>query len=445
MGERRAQIMIHPQAVPSVILAAGASTRLGRPKQLAVWAGESLLRRIVRTALAGGGPVLVVTGCQAEAMAAHLADLPVTVVVNAAWEEGMASSLRCGIAALPPGATGALLLNCDQPLVTPELLARLQASHRQDPRAIVACDYGDARGTPTLLPAWTFPQLSALRGDQGARGLLREPGVVWVPFPGGGLDVDRPEDLRQGAPRLFDSHVHIIDPRFPRVPNQGFLPEPFTCEDYLGRMAAYRLVGGAIVSGSFQAFDQGYLVAALRELGPGFRGVTQLPATTPDADILKLHEAGVRAVRFNLRRGGSEDLGQLEGLARRVHDLAGWHVELYVDGRDLPDLAARIRALPKVSIDHLGLSPEGLEPLLRLVAHGVRVKATGFGRVGFEVGPALRRLFEANPEALMFGTDLPSTRAPRAYRDDDFDLVPEVLGAEGAARVFHENAARFYG
>ena len=441
-----AQLPSEPHGVvPAVILAGGASRRLGRPKQLAAWEGESLLRRIAGTALAGGGPVTVVTGYRAEAMAAHLEGLPVAVVANPDWEEGMASSLRRGVAALPAGATGVLLLTCDQPAVTPALLARLQAAHREAPEAIVACAYGDTRGTPALLPARTFPQLLVLRGDQGARGLLREPGVVLVPFPEGAMDVDRPEDLPHGARRLFDSHVHIIDPRFPLVSNQGFLPGPFTCGDYLARMAGYQLLGGAIVSGSFQAFDQGYLVAALRRLGPGFVGVTQLPASTPDAEFLRLHEAGVRAVRFNLRRGGSEDLDQLEAMAHRVHGLAGWHVELYVAGEDLPGLFERIVALPKVSIDHLGLAAAGLETLLRLVARGVRVKATGFGRVGFEVGPALRRLFEANPEALMFGTDLPSTRAPRAYRDDDFDLVPEVLGAEGAARVFHENAARFYG
>jgi len=426
-----------------VILAGGASRRLGRPKQCVAWEGDSLLRRVARAALAGGGPVTVVTGCLGEAMAAHLEDLPVAVAANPDWEEGMASSLRCGLASLPAGATGVLLLACDQPAVTPALLARLQAAHRQDPRAIVACDYGEARGIPALLPAWTFPRLRALRGDQGARGLLGEPGVALVPFPEGARDVDRPGDLRGRV--LFDSHVHIIDPRFPLVANQGFLPGPFTCEDYLARMAGYQLLGGAVVSGSFQAFDQGYLVAALRRLGPGFKGVTQLPAATPDGEILRLHEAGVRAVRFNLKRGGSGDLAQLEALAHRVHGLAGWHAELYVDGADLPDLSGRIAALPKVSIDHLGLAASGLETLVRLVERGVRVKATGFGRLDFEAGEALRRLYEARPDALLFGTDLPSTRAPRPFRDEDFDRVLEVLGAEGAERVFHGNAEGFYG
>ncbi|MFL6078129.1 MAG: amidohydrolase family protein [Mycobacteriales bacterium] len=245
-------------------------------------------------------------------------------------------------------------------------------------------------------------------------------------------------------PPLFDAHLHVIDPRFPLVRNQGWLPEPFTVEDYRARVAGLAVVGGAVVSGSFQGFDQTYLRDALRRLGPGFVGVTQLPASATDTEILDLAAAGVRAVRFNLRRGGSEGLDRLEELARRVHDLAGWHAELYVDGRDLPALADRLLALPAVSIDHLGLTAAGLPTLLRLVAAGVRVKATGFGRVDFPVAGALRQLAAANPDALLFGTDLPSTRAPRPFADTDIALVLDTLGEDTARRVLHDNAATFY-
>ena len=74
--------------------------------------------------------------------------------------------------------------------------------------------------------------------------------------------------------KLFDTHLHIIDSRFPLVPNSGYLPDEFTCEDYLNQMNGYSLCGGAIVSGSFQTFDQSYLVDALKTLGPSFVGVT---------------------------------------------------------------------------------------------------------------------------------------------------------------------------
>lgn len=244
--------------------------------------------------------------------------------------------------------------------------------------------------------------------------------------------------------KIFDTHLHIIDRRFPLVPNNGYLPDEFTCEDYLNSMKGYRLAGGAIVSGSFQALDQTYLVDALKKLGPRFVGVTQVSATVTDEELLELDRAGVRAVRFNLKRGGSEEVTYLESLSRRVHALVGWHVELYVDSRELASLYPVLAALPSVSIDHLGLSSAGFPTLLKLVENGVHVKATGFGRVDFDVKTALKELFSANPDALMFGTDLPSTRAPRPYEDDDFELVIEVLGAKAASKVLFENAARFY-
>ena len=244
--------------------------------------------------------------------------------------------------------------------------------------------------------------------------------------------------------KLFDTHLHIIDRRFPLVPNNGYLPDEFTCEDYLDRMQGYRLAGGAVVSGSFQALDQTYLIDALKTLGPRFVGVTQVPASVTDEELLALDRAGVRAVRFNLKRGGSEEVTYLDSLARRVHELVGWHVELYVDARELASLYPVLVALPSVSIDHLGLSADGFSTLLKLVENGVHVKATGFGRVDFEVKAALRALYAANPDALMFGTDLPSTRAPRPYEDHDFDLVIDALGATSASQVLYENAARFY-
>jgi predicted TIM-barrel fold metal-dependent hydrolase len=244
--------------------------------------------------------------------------------------------------------------------------------------------------------------------------------------------------------KLFDTHLHIIDSRFPLVPNNGYLPDEFTCEDYLDRMKGYQLAGGAVVSGSFQALDQTYLIDALEKLGPRFVGVTQVPASVADEELIALDRAGVRAVRFNLKRGGSEEVTYLDSLARRVHDLVGWHVELYVDSRDLASLYSVLVALPAVSIDHLGLSSEGFSTLLKLVEHGVHVKSTGFGRVDFELKTALKELFSANPDAIMFGTDLPSTRAPRPYEDHDFALIIEALGAKSARKVLFENAARFY-
>jgi predicted TIM-barrel fold metal-dependent hydrolase len=209
-------------------------------------------------------------------------------------------------------------------------------------------------------------------------------------------------------------------------------------------MKIYNLAGGAVVSGSFQAFDQSYLLAALKKLGPRFVGVTQLPVTVSDDDILKLDKAGVRAIRFNVKGGGSETVDKLEIFAERVYEMVGWHVELYIDSNDLPYLYGILINLPSISIDHLGLSKAGFKTVLTLVEKGARVKASGFGRVDFDVKEAIKSICMANPDALMFGTDLPSTRAPRTYSDEDSLVVYETLGEAMAQKVFYDNAFAFY-
>jgi hypothetical protein len=171
-------------------------------------------------------------------------------------------------------------------------------------------------------------------------------------------------------PPVFDAHLHVVDPAFPLVPNDGYLPPAFTVDDYRTAVAGLDVVGGAVVSGSFQAFDTTYLVDALERLGPGFVGVTNLRPDVPDDEIVRLHAAGVRAVRVNLFRGGSAGVADLDRLARRVHEVAGWHAEIYVDAADLPDLALSLLALPRVIVDHLGMSDDPTGSLLRLVVAG---------------------------------------------------------------------------
>ena len=238
-------------------------------------------------------------------------------------------------------------------------------------------------------------------------------------------------------PHVFDAHFHVLDPAFPVVGNAGFRPAPFTAADYL-RAAPPGVEGGAVVSGSFQGFDTTYLTATLDTLGDGFVGVAALPGDVPDAEVLRLDRAGVRAVRFAPRRGGALDVA----LAQRVWDLAGWHAEVYLDARDLPALP--IGDLPRVVIDHLGLSREGLPHLLRAVEGGAVVKATGFGRLDFDPADALRQIAAVDPAALVFGTDLPSTRAPRPYRAADLRLVRDTFDPKQADAVLYRNAAALY-
>jgi hypothetical protein len=130
-------------------------------------------------------------------------------------------------------------------------------------------------------------------------------------------------------------------------------------------------------------------------------GVAQLPATVSDDEIRALDAAGVRAVRFNLRRGGALDVD----LALRVHEVAGWHTEVYAT--DLPEHEAALRHLPRLCVDHLGMNEEGLATAVRL---GAMVKATPRYAGDLRAVP---------PERVLFGTDLPGTRSPRRFARED--------------------------
>ena len=182
--------------IPAVILAAGASRRLGYPKQALLWDGEPLLHRTARVALeAGFAPVSVVVGAAMDASLAALKGLPVQVVANPEWEEGMGASIRAGMAALVPQAPAVLLLVCDQPGVSRALLDEIAERHRQTPDRVVASVYAGIRGVPALFPARRFAELRALCGDRGARSLLQGNDIQEVPFPEGARDVDTPADV----------------------------------------------------------------------------------------------------------------------------------------------------------------------------------------------------------------------------------------------------------
>jgi CTP:molybdopterin cytidylyltransferase MocA len=181
--------------IAAVVIAAGASTRLGEPKQLVVIAGETLLERAVRTAReAGCSPVVVVLGASAEVIRERCDLGGAVVVVNPGWEEGMASSIRIGVGAVG-GADGVVLMTCDQPAVTAEHLLALTAAGE-----VMASEYAGRRGVPAYFPAASFSALTELTGDAGARELLRS--AATVELVGGELDVDTAADLA-AAVRLF--------------------------------------------------------------------------------------------------------------------------------------------------------------------------------------------------------------------------------------------------
>ena len=192
-----------------MLLAAGGSSRLGRPKQLLVHRGEPLVRRAARAALdAGAAPVVAVLGADADAVRAALAGLPgVRTVVNAQWATGLASSLAAGIGAvLGDGAhdaearDGVLVLLADQPLVDADALRRLlqafDAGHR-----VVASSYAGTLGVPAVFGREHLAALQAIGGDRGAGAWLRErrAEVTAVPMDAAALDVDTAADVARLA------------------------------------------------------------------------------------------------------------------------------------------------------------------------------------------------------------------------------------------------------
>jgi predicted TIM-barrel fold metal-dependent hydrolase len=243
---------------------------------------------------------------------------------------------------------------------------------------------------------------------------------------------------------LFDAHCHIIDHRFPVIENQGFTPEHFPLEQYLSQTQPLGVSSGAIVSGSFHGFDQTYLKATLKALGPQWVGVTQVPLNISDQEILELSKSGVRALRFNIFRGRVDDVKEIVSLAKRVHDIGTWHAEIYADAFALAPHVNALSECPQIVIDHLGMTQKGIPVVLDLVRAGAKVKATGFGRLDMDIPKTLQAIASVNESALIFGTDMPSTRAKRAFLPSDIDLIRSALGPQLSQKVLWSNARALY-
>jgi len=190
-------------SVAAVILAAGPSSRLGQPKQLIGFAGESLLERALRLAReAGASPVLVVLGANFAPICATIPFNEAIPVFNEKWQQGMSTSIHAGLSEADvraPGATGALVMTCDQPRFSANHLHSLLLafSAAQTEPTIVASNYAGIYGIPAVFPRSVYPKLYALHGDKGARALLTKPPcrIVAVACSGCEIDIDLPEDL----------------------------------------------------------------------------------------------------------------------------------------------------------------------------------------------------------------------------------------------------------
>lgn len=186
-----------------IILAAGASKRLGTPKQQLPFQNKSLLQNVVHTATQSGNmTVVVVLGAFATQIKQQLIDEKVNTVINPGWPTGMGGSIKTGLQHLlhlSPNVNSALLLLCDQPFITTPLLEEMYALKTTSGKPIVACSYGNTIGTPALFDKSLFSQLLALNGQEGAKKiLLQHPEqVATVDFPQGAVDIDTNGDYEQ--------------------------------------------------------------------------------------------------------------------------------------------------------------------------------------------------------------------------------------------------------
>lgn len=188
------------EPIAGVILAAGASRRLGRPKVMLDWRGYPFIWHVAQTALQSGlSPVIIVAGAEIESIQKAVESLSVQVIHNPAWEKGQSSSLRAGVAALPRQTGAAVFLLADQPQVKPELVKQLAGLHQRGLPPIAAPSVGGRRANPVLFDRVTFAELEAIQGDTGGRQLFQKYQSAWLPVDDESLllDVDNEEDYQR--------------------------------------------------------------------------------------------------------------------------------------------------------------------------------------------------------------------------------------------------------
>jgi molybdenum cofactor cytidylyltransferase len=196
--------MSAPIQYPAIlIIAAGQSKRLGSPKQLLVFEGETLINRQIRIITSAVDvPVYLVLGAHATSIKAQLKDHEVTVVINDQWQEGMASSIRVGVDAIMnknPSIDGVMIVVCDQPFLDASIIQSIFSLQKSSLQSIVACSYDGIIGTPVLFHKTMFEKLLALEGDIGARKIINDnPDEVSIlSFEKGIVDIDTLEDYQK--------------------------------------------------------------------------------------------------------------------------------------------------------------------------------------------------------------------------------------------------------
>lgn len=186
-----------------IILAAGSSSRLGRPKQNVVYNGNTLLQNTINAALASDcEKIMVVLGANYELILPSIEHFNINILPNKNWQEGMASSMKLGLASLlelQPESKQVIFTVCDQPYLNFEILNGLIATQIKTKANMVASNYGEHLGVPVLFGQSYFAELMQLKGDEGAKKLVKKyiEQVESYPFLLGEVDVDTLDDLQK--------------------------------------------------------------------------------------------------------------------------------------------------------------------------------------------------------------------------------------------------------
>lgn len=194
---------MNSSTVGLIILAAGASTRMGTPKQLLAYRGCTLIRHMAKVAIASYcQPIAVVLGANAERIKPEISQLPIQIVENQQWEEGMSTSIRVGLEALlamNPNLEAVAIALCDQPFVSSPTLERIIEAYHLTGKPIIASEYSGTLGVPALFNRTLFSELMTLKSTEGAKKLIKKHTheVFSVPFPEGAIDIDTPKDYEQ--------------------------------------------------------------------------------------------------------------------------------------------------------------------------------------------------------------------------------------------------------